>query len=39
VVTIFPGDMNARNLFGRCKTYLTGAPPPDWNGVEVMQTK
>ncbi|MDR3173242.1 MAG: adenylate/guanylate cyclase domain-containing protein, partial [Treponema sp.] len=39
VVTIFPGDINARNLFGRCKTYLTSPPPPDWNGVEVMQTK
>jgi class 3 adenylate cyclase len=39
VVTIIPGDTNARNLFGRCKVYLTNPPPPDWNGVEVMQTK
>jgi class 3 adenylate cyclase len=38
-VTIFPGDMNARNLFGRCKAYLSSPPPADWNGVEVMQTK
>jgi class 3 adenylate cyclase len=39
VAAIFPGDINARNLFGRCKTCLTSPPPPDWNGVEVMQTK
>ncbi|MDR2746079.1 MAG: HAMP domain-containing protein [Treponema sp.] len=39
VVTIFPGDINARNLFGRCKACLASPPPPDWNGVEVMQTK
>jgi class 3 adenylate cyclase/HAMP domain-containing protein len=38
-VTMFPGDINARNLFGRCKACLTSPPPPDWNGVEVMQTK
>jgi class 3 adenylate cyclase/HAMP domain-containing protein len=38
-VTIIPSDTNARNLFGRCKLYLTNPPPPDWNGVEVMQTK
>ncbi|MDR0641876.1 MAG: HAMP domain-containing protein [Treponema sp.] len=39
VVTIIPSDINARNLFGRCKTCLSSPPPPDWNGVEVMQTK
>jgi class 3 adenylate cyclase/HAMP domain-containing protein len=39
VVTLFPGDSNARNLFGRCKACLTSPPPPDWNGVEVMQSK
>jgi class 3 adenylate cyclase len=39
VVTLFPGDFNARNLFGRCKTYLTAPPSPDWNGVEVMLVK
>ncbi|MDR1024549.1 MAG: HAMP domain-containing protein [Treponema sp.] len=39
VVVLFPNDFNARNLFGRSKTYLTNPPPPDWNGVEVMQTK
>jgi hypothetical protein len=39
VVTIFPSDFNARSLFGRCKTYLSAPPAPDWNGVEVMHTK
>ncbi|MDR1443673.1 MAG: HAMP domain-containing protein [Treponema sp.] len=38
-VAMFPGDFNARNLFNRSKTCLTNPPPPDWNGVEVMQTK
>jgi class 3 adenylate cyclase/HAMP domain-containing protein len=38
-VVLFPGDSNARGLFNRCKSYLTSPPPPDWNGVEVMQSK
>ncbi|MDR0731910.1 MAG: HAMP domain-containing protein [Treponema sp.] len=38
-VALLPGDFSARSLFGRCKTCLTNPPPPDWNGVEVMQSK
>jgi class 3 adenylate cyclase/HAMP domain-containing protein len=39
VVILFPNDSNARGLFNRCKVCLTTPPPPDWNGVEVMQSK
>jgi class 3 adenylate cyclase/HAMP domain-containing protein len=39
VVAALPNDFNARSLFNRCKTYLASPPPPDWNGVEVMQSK
>jgi class 3 adenylate cyclase len=36
---LLPDDFNARSLFARSKSYLLKAPPPDWNGVEVMQSK
>ena len=39
VLTLLPGDFNALNLLGRCKTYSANPPPPDWNGVEVMKSK
>ncbi|MDR2177103.1 MAG: HAMP domain-containing protein [Treponema sp.] len=39
VMAALPNDFNARSLFNRCKTYLTSPPPPDWNGVEIMQSK
>jgi class 3 adenylate cyclase/HAMP domain-containing protein len=39
VAGLFPNDYNARSLFSRSKAYLTSPPPPDWNGVEVMQSK
>jgi len=36
---ILPGDFNATMLLERCKSYALSPPPPDWDGVEVMQTK
>jgi class 3 adenylate cyclase len=39
VLTLVPGDFSAQNLLQRCKAYYAKAPPPDWNGVEIMQTK
>ena len=39
VLTILKGDFNASNLLERCKAYYRSPPPPDWDGVEVMQTK
>ena len=33
------GDFNAASLLERCKVYAVSPPPPDWNGVEVMNTK
>ena len=39
ILNVFKGDFNAANLLERCKAYAHNPPPPDWNGVEVMQTK
>ncbi|MCL2832962.1 MAG: adenylate/guanylate cyclase domain-containing protein [Treponema sp.] len=38
-LSLLPGDFNAANLLERCRIYLTDPPPPDWNGVEVMNSK
>ena len=39
VLTLLPEDFNAASLLQRCGAYAASPPPPDWNGVEVMQTK
>ncbi|MDR2500537.1 MAG: adenylate/guanylate cyclase domain-containing protein [Treponema sp.] len=39
VLQLLPGDFNAANLLKRCAAYRDAAPPPDWNGVEVMRSK
>jgi len=39
VLSITKDDFNAASLFKRCKVYAASPPPPDWNGVEVMETK
>ena len=39
VINLLPGDYNALDLLERCKKYTASPPPPDWNGIEVMQSK
>ena len=39
VLSVLKNDPNATNLLARCKFYAANPPPPDWNGVEKMQTK
>ena len=39
VLNLMKGDFNAESLLERCKAYSVSPPPPDWDGVEVMQTK
>jgi class 3 adenylate cyclase len=39
VLSLLPGDFNATNLRERCKAYIANPPPPNWNGVEIMQSK
>ncbi|MCL2880738.1 MAG: HAMP domain-containing protein [Treponema sp.] len=39
VLAILGGDYNATILLERCESYALSPPPPDWDGVEVMQTK
>ena len=39
VLTLLPGDENAKSLLERCRIYAVSPPPPVWDGVEVMQTK
>ena len=39
VLGMMKEDFNAASLLERCKTYAASPPPPNWNGVEVMQTK
>ena len=39
VLSVLRGDFNATQLLERCKKYAASPPLPDWNGVEVMQTK
>ena len=36
---VLPGDFNAEMLLRRCRDYRRNPPPPDWDGVEVMETK
>ena len=35
----FPEDLNSKMMIERCKKYITSPPAPDWEGVEVMQSK
>jgi len=39
VLAILPEDFNAASLLKRCQSYAAVPPPPEWDGVEVMQTK
>ena len=39
VLAILPEDDNAKSLLLRCNKYAITPPPPEWDGVEVMQTK
>jgi class 3 adenylate cyclase len=39
VLAALPGDFNAAKLLKRCEVYAASPPPPDWDGVEVMQSK
>jgi class 3 adenylate cyclase/HAMP domain-containing protein len=39
VLSLLPEDYNAAVLLQRCKTYGNAPPPPDWDGVEIMNTK
>ena len=35
----FPEDYNSAMMIERCKKYIASPPAPDWDGVEVMQSK
>ncbi|MCL2006469.1 MAG: HAMP domain-containing protein [Treponema sp.] len=39
VIKLLPGDFNGTTLLERCKKYSSSPPPPDWIGVEKMETK
>jgi hypothetical protein len=39
VLAVVPGDPPSQLYIERCKTFVTALPPPDWDGVYIMQTK
>ena len=39
VQKLMPGDFVSGMMLDRCRRYLETPPRPEWNGVEVMQTK
>ena len=39
VLSLLPGDGSAAKMLERCKSYIADPPPPDWNGIEIMETK
>ena len=39
VLAVVPGDPPSQLYIERCKTFVEALPPPDWDGVYIMQTK
>lgn len=39
LLEVYPEDGPARTYMERCKAFAANSPPPDWDGVWVMETK
>ncbi len=39
VLTLKPGDRPAQVFLGRCRFFAVASPPPDWQGVFILESK